>query len=82
MLLWTAFFLPALTKSLRNAVNAIRLPRGDGGLGEGVLFLVIWVAAVIVLFSLSTCKLIPYILPAYPAMALLMAHFIRGQGTD
>jgi 4-amino-4-deoxy-L-arabinose transferase-like glycosyltransferase len=79
MLLWTGVFFPALTQSLHKVVNAIRLPRGDGGHGEAVLFLVIWVVAVIGLFSLSTCKLIPYILPAYPAMALLMAHFIRGR---
>ena len=79
MLLWVAFFFPTLATSLRKAVNAVRLPRGDGGHGEAVLFLVIWVFAVIGLFSLSTCKLIPYILPAYPAMALLMAHFIRGR---
>ncbi len=79
MLLWTAFFFPAVAKSLRKAIEAVRLPRGDGGHGEAVLFLVIWVVAVIGLFSLSTCKLIPYILPAYPAMALLMAHFIRGR---
>jgi len=79
MLLWTGFFFPALAKSLRKAVKAVKLPRVDGGHGEAVLFLVIWVVAVIGLFSLSTCKLIPYILPAYPAMALLMAHFIRGR---
>ena len=79
MLLWTAFFFPALAKSLQKAYKAVRLPRGDGGSGEAVLFLVIWVFAVIGLFSLSTCKLIPYILPAYPAMALLTANFLRGQ---
>lgn len=77
MLLWTAFFLPAAVKSLRKALKAVRSPRGDRGDGETILFLSIWVVAVIGLFSLSSCKLIPYILPAYPAMALLMADFIR-----
>jgi len=80
MLLWVAFFFPAAAKSFRKAFKAVRAPRGDGAQGEGILFLVIWVVAVIGLFSLSTCKLVPYILPAYPAMALLMAHFIRGRG--
>ena len=80
MLLWTAFFFPAAAKSFREAFKAVRVPRGDGGRGEeSILFLVIWVIAVIGLFSLSSCKLIPYILPAYPAMALLTAHFVRGR---
>ncbi len=38
-----------------------------------VLFLRIWVLFVCVFFSLSNSKLIPYILPAMPALALLMA---------
>ena len=80
MLLWTAFFFPAVSKSLQKAFNSLRSSREDGGKGEAVLFLVIWVIAVIGLFSLSACKLVPYILPAYPAMALLMAHFMRGEG--
>ncbi len=37
------------------------------------LFLWIWVWFVCVFFSLSDSKLIPYILPAMPALALLMA---------
>jgi 4-amino-4-deoxy-L-arabinose transferase-like glycosyltransferase len=37
------------------------------------LFLRIWVLFVCVFFSLSDSKLIPYILPAMPALALLMA---------
>ena len=44
-----------------------------------VLFLVIWAAVVAGLFSLSRSKLVPYILPAYPAGALLVAfHLMRG----
>ena len=79
MLLWVAFFFPAVANSFREAFKAVRSPRGDGGKGESILFLVIWVVGVIGLFSLSSCKLIPYILPAYPAMALLMAHYVRGR---
>jgi len=46
---------------------------------EGILFLVIWAGAVVGLFSLSRSKLVPYILPAYPAMALLIsAHLVNG----
>jgi len=65
---------------------------GRGGLGkttngdqkanesEGVLFLIIWVVAVVGLFSLSRSKLVPYILPAYPAMALLIASHLTNGG--
>lgn len=38
-----------------------------------MIFLRIWVLFVCVFFSLSDSKLIPYILPAMPALALLMA---------
>ncbi len=79
MLLWVAFFFPAVAKSFQKAFKAVRVPGGVGGQGEAILFLSIWVVAVIGLFSISRCKLIPYILPAYPAMALLMAHFLRGR---
>jgi 4-amino-4-deoxy-L-arabinose transferase-like glycosyltransferase len=77
MFLWVAFFSRAAAKSFREAFKAVRSPRTNGGQGESILFLVIWVAGVIGLFSLSKGKIIPYILPAYPAMALLMAHFVR-----
>jgi 4-amino-4-deoxy-L-arabinose transferase-like glycosyltransferase len=46
------------------------------GAGEGfnsVLFLWIWVMFVLVFYSVSNSKLIPYILPAMPALAVLMA---------
>jgi 4-amino-4-deoxy-L-arabinose transferase-like glycosyltransferase len=38
-----------------------------------LLFLWIWVAFILVFFSLSDSKLIPYVLPAMPALALLIA---------
>ncbi len=40
-------------------------------------FLLLWVLAVIGFFSLSSSKLAPYILPAFPAMALLTGDFIH-----
>ncbi len=45
---------------------------------ETLLFLVLWVLTVLGMFSLSRCKLVPYILPAYPAMALLTATYLSG----
>jgi 4-amino-4-deoxy-L-arabinose transferase-like glycosyltransferase len=52
----------------------------EAGETEGVLFLIIWVVAVVGLFSLSRSKLVPYILPAYPAMALLIASHLTNGG--
>ncbi|MBW1784826.1 MAG: glycosyltransferase family 39 protein [Deltaproteobacteria bacterium] len=90
MLFWTAFFFPAALAALKKAGRAIRMPwirsrkqkagkadpAKDTGKTEEVLYLVIWAGAVIGLFSLSRSKLVPYILPAYPAMALLTAYYL------
>jgi 4-amino-4-deoxy-L-arabinose transferase-like glycosyltransferase len=47
-----------------------RLPRGQF---DPVLFLWIWVVFICLFFSLSDSKLIPYILPAMPGLAMLVA---------
>jgi len=47
--------------------------RGARGQFDPVLFLWIWVVFICLFFSLSDSKLIPYILPAFPALALLVA---------
>ena len=47
--------------------------------GRGGLFLVIWSLAIFLFFSLSDSKLVPYILPAYPPLAILMAYRIKGE---
>ena len=83
MLFWTALFFPAIINALKRAIKAIKLPtNGDkkANESEGVLFLVIWVLAVVGLFSLSRSKLVPYILPGYPAMALLIASYLTNGG--
>jgi 4-amino-4-deoxy-L-arabinose transferase-like glycosyltransferase len=48
-----------------------RAPRGDF---EPTVFLWVWVVFICIFFSLSDSKLIPYILPALPALALLIAE--------
>ncbi|MEA3134581.1 MAG: hypothetical protein QOG17_2427 [Gammaproteobacteria bacterium] len=47
--------------------------RAPSGQFDPALFLWLWVVFVCVFFSLSDSKLIPYILPAMPAVALLIA---------
>ncbi len=76
MLFWTGLFFPAAANSIKTAWRVVRDPQNKGTQSESILFLVIWVSAVIGLFSLSRCKLVPYILPAYPAMALLIAVYL------
>jgi 4-amino-4-deoxy-L-arabinose transferase-like glycosyltransferase len=61
---WTVPALRALATGWRRAPAARFDP---------ALFLRLWVVFVLVFFSLSDSKLIPYILPAWPALALLMA---------
>ncbi len=80
MLLWTTFFFSATAGAFKKAFHAVRSSGRETGEGDHMLFLLVWVLSVVVLFSLSTCKLVPYILPAYPALALLVAHFIQKGG--
>jgi 4-amino-4-deoxy-L-arabinose transferase-like glycosyltransferase len=63
---WTVSVARVLASGWRR-----RAPRGQF---EPTVFLWVWVAFVCVFFSLSDSKLIPYILPAMPALALLVAE--------
>lgn len=40
------------------------------------IFLAIWIIFIFVFFSLSDSKLIPYIVPIFPAMAILVARYL------
>jgi 4-amino-4-deoxy-L-arabinose transferase-like glycosyltransferase len=44
------------------------------------LYLTVWVLAVVGFFSLSSCKLVPYIWPTYPALALLVSWYLCNGG--
>ncbi len=63
MLPWS-FFVPA-------AIARIWHERKQTG-ADNRLFLFLWAAIIFVFFSKSDSKLIPYILPVYPALALLI----------
>jgi len=71
---WSFFLAPVLHRFWEQRQDAGREER---------LFLVVWVATVLVFFSLARNKLSTYILPAYPALALLsadvIARFVAGE---
>jgi 4-amino-4-deoxy-L-arabinose transferase-like glycosyltransferase len=64
---WTLPALRALSWGWRRRTSAA------GGTFQTALFLWIWIVFIGVFFSLSDSKLMPYILPAMPALALLIA---------
>lgn len=68
---WTATFFPALARSWR----------GDGAARfKPLRFLVVWAATVFVFFSVSSSKLPSYILPIFPALAVLIGAVLPTLG--
>ncbi|HWX33490.1 MAG TPA: phospholipid carrier-dependent glycosyltransferase [Steroidobacteraceae bacterium] len=78
---WWFFVVVFLAGSLPWTLPALRVLGGGwrrrtpaaGGTFQTELFLWIWIVFIGVFFSLSDSKLMPYILPAMPALALLVA---------
>ncbi len=66
MLPWS-FYLPS---TMRGIWQERHTPTG-----EIRLYLLLWGAVIFTFFSLSSSKLIPYILPVFPAVALLVGEF-------
>ena len=66
---WTAFLFQAINTPLR---RAWRLRHADGA----DLYLMLWIALVLLFFSLSKSQLVPYILPIFPVLALLIARYL------
>ena len=63
MLPWS-FFIPA-------SIRGIWRERRSKG-GNSRLYLLIWAAFIFIFFSISKSQLVPYILPVFPPLALLM----------
>lgn len=86
---WGLPLFPALLAGWREGWAQVRTawtqsaPRDVGGsggpsaTGEAALYLTISTLAVIGLFSVGRCKLVPYILPALPAASILVAAYLR-----
>lgn len=78
--LW--FFIPILlvgmlpwSALIPSSFRGVWKDRRNSG-GESRLYLAIWFILIFLFFSKSNSKLIPYILPVYPAAALLIADMI------
>jgi len=77
------FFVPVLiigffpwTALLGQAVRASLLERGNQA--RTLLFLNIWAFFIFIFFSISSTKLVTYILPMYPPIALLVGWYLGG----
>ncbi len=66
---WSVFLWHGLKDALRNAWRQRRVQRE-------VWFLVLWAALVLAFFSISKSKLMPYILPVLPPLALLLGRYL------
>ena len=71
---WVVFVVAAIAWSIRN----LSAPESD----TLNLFLLIWIPAVIIFFSISNSKLPGYILPAIPPGILLLANFLRAKFSE
>lgn len=65
---WTVFLAQSLYSGFKGFWNS-RFEEGSR------LFLFIWVMFIFVFFSLSDSKLIPYILPIFPPLAVFLGHY-------
>ena len=66
---WTPLLVPACRTFFKRPFDRFRGRRDE-------LFFGLWLAVIVGFFSLSHSKLIPYILPAFPAAAVLVALVI------
>ena len=67
---WAAFLPQAVFR-------AFRMRKGRGGRDGFGLLLLIWSGLVIIFFSVAGTKLPTYILPAFPALAIMMGAYIQ-----
>lgn len=64
---WTAFLPGFFSKK-----SVIRAPK-DAEQKDATIYLIIWFALIFIFFSMSDSKLIPYIIPCFPPVTILIA---------
>lgn len=67
MMPWTGFVVQSLYRTLRSIAQ-------DRNQHASALFLILWVAIVLIFFSIPHSKTVTYILPVFPPLALLIGH--------
>lgn len=67
LLPWTTFLAQAIYK---------HLPRPPFTAHKNQTFLLLWISLIFLFFSFSNSKLIPYILPIFPPLALYIGHYL------
>ncbi len=70
---WTAFVIQAVRHHL---AFSWRLRHHH----QETIFLMVWIGLVFLFFSVSQSKLITYILPVFPPLALLVGHYLASSG--
>ncbi len=66
---WTAFLFQALRRSLPASWSGLEKERD-------ALYLILWAGLILAFFSFSDSKLIPYILPIFPPLAILVGRYL------
>lgn len=77
MLLAILPWLPQSLSTLRNALSGLKQNNKDF---DAPLFLFLWIAVILLFFSISSSKLPHYIMPVMPAVALLFANTLVRDG--
>ncbi|KVG32925.1 glycosyltransferase family 39 protein [Burkholderia diffusa] len=74
-------FLPWLSVAWQSIRHAVRMPRQPNGFSP-MLVLLIWSAFIFLFFSASHSKLISYVLPVAPALALMIGAYLPLMSAD
>ncbi|WP_321800955.1 glycosyltransferase family 39 protein [Burkholderia sp. BCC1988] len=74
-------FLPWLSVAWQSIRHALRMPRQPNGFSP-MLVLLIWSAFIFLFFSTSHSKLISYVLPVAPALALIIGAYLPLMSAD
>ncbi|CAB3755368.1 4-amino-4-deoxy-L-arabinose transferase [Burkholderia puraquae] len=74
-------FLPWLSVAWQSIRHALRMPRQPNGFSP-MLLLLIWSAFIFLFFSASHSKLISYVLPVAPALALIIGAYLPLMSAD
>ena len=74
---WTGFLWPAVRDSVRDGpFDGLRASWAKRNENSVAWFLITWVAFIFFFFSVSKSKLPPYILPIFPALAVLIGTWL------